>query len=255
MILDTEKTTFDKLIGESPEFKKQIEIAQKAARVDAPVLITGETGTGKELFAKTIHCRSTRGKGPYVAENCGAIPGELLESVFFGTRRGAFTHAVSKAGLFEMADGGSLLLDELNSMPTDLQPKLLRALQEGVVRRLGGSEEISFDVRIMAAMNESADAVLRTGRLRQDLFYRLNVIPIRIPPLRERREDIPLYAEYFLDKYNRKYDKALEGFRSEAMAELKQRSFPGNVRELENLIEAAVLMSYGTGMIRISDLF
>lgn len=255
MILDTEKMTFDKLIGESAAFKKQIEIAKKAAQVDAPVLITGETGTGKELFAKTIHCRSARGKRPYVAENCGAVPRELVESVFFGTQRGAFTQAVSKAGLFEMADGGSLLLDELNSMPPDLQPKLLRALQEGVVRRLGGTREIHFDVRMMAAMNESADAVLQQGRLRRDLFYRLNVIPIRIPPLRERREDIPLYAEYFLEKFNRKYHKRLEGFHFDAIAELKQRSFPGNVRELENLVEAAVLMCSGTGMIGISDLF
>lgn len=255
MILDTEKMTFDRLIGKNAAFRKQVEIAKKAAQVDVPVLITGETGTGKEIFAKTIHCQSIRGSRPYVAENCGAIPGELLESVFFGTQRGAFTQAVSKAGLFEMADGGSLLLDELNSMPLALQPKLLRALQEGMIRRLGGSREIRFDVRIMAAMNESADSALRRGRLRQDLFYRLNVIPVRIPPLRERREDIPLYAEYFLDKYNRKYHKKLEGFHLEAMAELKQRSFPGNVRELENLIEAAVLMCSGTGMLRISDLF
>lgn len=234
--------------------RRQIKLAEKAAEVDLPVLITGETGTGKELFAKAIHSQSRRSEKPYLAENCSAVPKNLAESIFFGTAKGAFTQAETRPGLFELADGGSLLLDELNSMPFELQSKLLRTLQEGTVRRLGGVREISVDVRVMAALNEDVDILLRSGRLRRDLYYRLNVIHIDIPPLREHREDIPEYAAYFLQKYNKKYDKAFEGLAGDAIRELKKCNYPGNVRELENIIEGAVAMGGSGSLIKLKDL-
>lgn len=235
--------------------RKQIKLAEKAAEVDLPVLITGETGTGKEVFAKAIHSQSHRRKKPYLAENCSAVPKNLAESIFFGTAKGAFTQSETKPGLFELADGGSLLLDELNSMPFELQSKLLRTLQERTVRRLGGAREISVDVRVMAALNEDIEMLLKSGKLRRDLYYRLNVIHIDIPPLRQHREDIPEYIACFLKKFNKKYDKAFEGLAADAMKELKKRDYPGNVRELENIVEGAVAMGGGGKLIRLKDLF
>lgn len=254
MILNMEKMTFEKIIGSSEAMRRQIKLAEKASDVDLPVLITGETGTGKELFAKAIHSQSCRREKPYIAENCGAVPRNLAESIFFGTAKGAFTQAETKPGLFELADGGTLLLDELNSMPFELQSKLLRTLQEGSVRRLGGASEIAVDVRIMAALNEDAEMLLNSGKLRRDLYYRLNVIHLEIPPLREHREDIPEYITYFLKKYNEKYDKAFEGLANDAIKELKKRDYPGNVRELENIIEGAVAMGGSGKLIKLKDL-
>lgn len=197
MILNIEKMTFDNIIGDSLEINQQILLAEKAAETDLPVLITGETGTGKELFAKAIHYTSKRRENPFIAENCSAVPKNLFESIFFGTAKGAYTGSCEKTGLFELAQNGTLLLDELNSMPFELQPKLLRTLQEGTVRRLGGYNEISVDVRIIAILNEDPEMLIRRCELRRDLYYRLNVIHIHVPPLREHRKDIPLYVNFF----------------------------------------------------------
>lgn len=255
MILNTEKMTFKDIIGESIAIKQQVILAKKASSVDLPVLITGETGTGKELFAKAIHSCGKRSKKPFIAENCGAVPYSLTESIFFGTEKGAYTESVTKMGLFELANGGTLLLDELNSMPFELQSKLLRTLQEGTVRRLGGKNEIPIDVRTIAIINENPETLIREGRLRKDLYYRLNVIRINVPPLRERCEDIPLYIDFFLRKYNEKYSKNYEGIAPTAIAELKKRDYPGNVRELENIIESAVAMGGSTNILKLKDLY
>lgn len=255
MILNTEKMTFKDIIGESIEIKQQIILAEKAATVDLPVLITGETGTGKELFAKAIHFAGKRAEKAFIAENCGAVPHSLTESVFFGTEKGAYTESITKMGLFELANGGTLLLDELNSMPFDLQSKLLRVLQEDTVRRLGGRVDIPVDVRIIAVINEEPEILIKEGRLRKDLYYRLNVIRINVPPLRKRREDIPLYIEHFLKKYNKKYGKNYEGIATNAMMELKKRDYPGNVRELENIIEGAVAMGGTLNTLKLRDLY
>ena len=255
MILNTEKMTFKDIIGESIEIKQQVILAEKAATLDLPVLITGETGTGKELFAKAIHFAGERAEKPFIAENCGAVPRSLTESVFFGTEKGAYTESVTRMGLFELANGGTLLLDELNSMPFELQPKLLRTLQEGTVRRLGGRNEIPVDARVIAIINEEPEILIKEGRLRKDLYYRLNVIRINIPSLRERRGDIPLYVEYFLEKYNYKYGKNYEGLAPTAIAELKKRDYPGNVRELENIIKSAVAMGGASNILKIKDLY
>ncbi len=254
MILNTEKTTFKNIIGDSRILRQQIQLAERAAKVDLPLLITGETGTGKELFAKAIHYHSKRGENIYLAENCSAVPKGLAESIFFGSEKGAFTQAESRQGLFELAKGGTILLDELNSMPIELQPKLLRTLQEKTVRHLGGCREIPVDVRVITAMNEDPETMISRGLLRRDLYYRVNVIRIDIPPLREHREDIPLYVDYFLSKYNIKYGKSFEGLQASAMSELKKRDYPGNVRELENIIAGAVAMTDSAAILRLKDL-
>ncbi len=255
MISNIKKMRFEDIIGEDTALKKQIEIAQKAASLDVPVLIEGETGTGKELFARAIHYQSKRGKSAYIAENCSAVPHTLAESVFFGTERGAFTDAKSQKGLFELANGGTLLLDELNSMPLDIQPKILRALQENTIRRLGGLRDIPINVRIIATINEDTESLLASGRLRKDLYYRLNVIHIEIPALREHKQDIPLYIDFFLKRYNERYEKNFRGFSDDAISALQGREYPGNVRELENLIEKAVAMCDEKEMIQRSDLY
>lgn len=254
MILNIEKMTFDNIIGNSFEINQQILLAEKAAETDLPVLITGETGTGKELFAKAIHYTSKRRENPFIAENCSAVPKNLFESIFFGTAKGAYTGSCEKTGLFELAQNGTLLLDELNSMPFELQPKLLRTLQEGTVRRLGGYNEISVDVRIIAILNEDPEMLIRRCELRRDLYYRLNVIHIHVPPLREHRKDIPLYVNFFLRKYNEKYCKNFKGFASNVMTELKKREYPGNVRELENIIESAVAMGGDGTILKMKDM-
>ena len=252
-ISNTNSSAFSRIIGASPAFSRQVRAAKKAAETDLPVLIAGETGTGKELFARAIHEGSRRCAGPYVAENCGAVPAGLTESIFFGTEAGAFTEAVSRPGLFEEADGGTLLLDELNAMPAYLQAKLLRALQENRLRRVGGCRDVLFDVRIVAALNEPPEELMRTGALRKDLFYRLNVIRIDLPPLRERREDIPLYVEAFLRRANEKYGRAVRGFDRASTAVLLGRPYPGNVRELSNVVEGAVAMSGGEEILHLDE--
>jgi two-component system response regulator PilR (NtrC family) len=214
-------------------------IAPQSSRV----LITGESGTGKELVARAIHENSARAKTPFVTINCGAFPETLLESELFGYMRGAFTGAnENRRGLFQAADGGTLFMDEIGNMSLTMQVKLYRILQEGKVRPVGSTEETSVDVRVIAATNKDLEKEIAEGRFREDLFYRLNVIPIHLPPLRERRDDIPLLARAFLDRYAKSMNKKIEGIEPEAMRRLEVYEWPGNVRELENTIERAVAL-------------
>ena len=215
----------------------------RAAPTDASVLLVGETGTGKELFARTLHARSASAHRPLVRVNCGAIPTGLIESTLFGHEKGAFTGAVHRhIGLFEVADGGTLFLDEIGELPLDMQVKLLRVLQEGECTRVGGHEPLHVSVRIVAATNRPIGEMVAAGTFRADLYYRLAVVPITIPPLRARREDIPLLATAFVQKYSRRFHKPVRGIASEALHRLEGYAFPGNVRELENLIERAVVL-------------
>ena len=239
------KYNFETLIGRNAKFKETIAIAQKAAKSDHAVLLSGETGTGKELIAQSIHFGSERKDMPFLAQNCAALPENLLEGILFGTVKGGFTGALDRAGLFEQASGGTLLLDELSAMPYSLQGKLLRVLQEDYLRRVGGSADIPVDVRIIATINESAEDLLASGKLRKDLYYRLNILPIELPPLRERRDDILLLAEFFLDRHARREGKALEVFSEEAKNKLLEYDYPGNIRELENIMMSAVSMADG----------
>lgn len=234
--------TFEDIIGESHAIKKAINIAKKAAATSSTVLIYGETGTGKELFAQSIHNASPRRERPFIAQNCAALPETLLEGILFGTAKGGFTGAVDRPGLFEQADGGTLLLDEINSMGVDLQAKLLRVLQERVVRRVGGTKLIPVDVRIIATTNEDPLESIKRGAMRKDLFYRLGVVYIKIPPLRERKEDILPLTRYFVEKFNEKFDKKVLGISDKVKKIFTEYDWPGNVRELENAIEAAMNM-------------
>lgn len=237
------ENAFEAIIGSNQIFRRQIETARRAAANDLPVFITGETGTGKDIVARAIHRAGRRKHAPYIAENCGAVPENLAESIFFGTERGAFTEAITKPGLFEEAEGGTIFLDELNSMPVYLQAKLLRALQENTLRRIGGIRDITFDVRVVSAVNEPPELLMKTGRLRPDLYYRLAAVRIDLPPLRQRREDIPLLAAHFLAAANEKYGKNVRGFDSNSMDLLMKMDYPGNVRQLQNIVESATAMS------------
>ncbi len=238
--LKIKKYRFSNLVGKSPNFKAVLNIARKAANSSASVFIYGETGTGKELIAQSIHFDGTRQNKPFLAQNCAALPETLLESILFGTAKGGFTGAVDRAGLFEQANGGTLLLDEINSMPYELQGKLLRVLQEDYIRRVGGSKDIPIDVRIIATVNEPTEALIKQGKLRKDLYYRIKIIPIDVPPLRERREDILILAEQFIDKHNKRYNKNIWMLSDKAKEKLLSYNYPGNVRELENIIMAAI---------------
>ncbi|MGX4599377.1 sigma-54 interaction domain-containing protein [Faecalimicrobium sp. JNUCC 81] len=233
---------FDDFIGESDCIKKSLNISKKASKSDATVLIYGETGTGKELISQSIHYDSKRAKYPFIAQNCAALPESLLEGILFGTVKGGFTGAVDRPGLFEQANKGTLLLDEINSMPLQLQAKLLRVLQEGYVRRVGGTKDIPVDVRVIATTNENPQYILNEGKLRKDLYYRLNVIYIQIPPLRERGEDIILLANKFIEKYNQKLDKSVKGIVDRGKKMLRNHYWQGNVRELENTIYSSMSM-------------
>ena len=235
--------TFDDIQGENDDFQLALNRAKKAADNDASVFIYGETGTGKELFAQSIHYCGKRKNKPFLAQNCAAIPESLLEGILFGTSKGGFTGAVDREGLFEQANGGTLLLDEISAMPYDLQGKLLRVLQEDYIRRVGGMKDIPVDVRIIATVNEPPEDLIAQGKLRSDLFYRLCVVNIEIPSLRERMDDIQILAERFLEKFNKKFDKEIWMISDGALKKLKNHSYPGNVRELENIIEQAVSMS------------
>ena len=235
--------SFDDLVGESPNFTHVIERAQKAAKNDATVFIYGETGTGKELFAQSIHCASKRKNKPFLAQNCAALPESLLEGILFGTTKGGFTGATDRAGLFEQASGGTLLLDEINSMPYELQGKLLRVLQEMYIRRVGGTRDIPIDTRIIATVNEPPQKLIEEGKLRRDLYYRLNVVGISIPPLRERMSDIPVLIETFLEKHNKQFGKHLTSVDENVIEKLNSYDYPGNVRELENIVIQAVSMA------------
>jgi two-component system response regulator PilR (NtrC family) len=236
-------TGFDHIIGASPKMRSLFDMISTIAPQSSRVLITGESGTGKELVARAIHENSARSKTPFVTINCGAFPETLLESELFGYMRGAFTGAnENRRGLFQAADGGTLFMDEIGNMSLTMQVKLYRILQEGKVRPVGSTEETSVDVRVIAATNKDLEKEIAEGRFREDLFYRLNVIPIHLPPLRERREDIPLLARAFLDRYAKSMNKKIEGIEPEAMRRLEVYEWPGNVRELENTIERAVAL-------------
>lgn len=233
---------FDNLVGETPQFLEVVAKAKRAAGNAASVFIYGETGTGKELFAQSIHFASNRKDKPFLAQNCAALPESLLEGILFGTAKGGFTGAVDRAGLFEQANGGTLLLDEISAMPYNLQSKLLRVLQEDYIRRVGGTKDIPIDVRIIATVNELPMKLIEEGKLRRDLYYRLNVVNLSIPPLRERKDDIPILVDAFLDKYNEKYYKNVEMLEPKALDKLKNYNYPGNVRELENIIIQSVAL-------------
>jgi arginine utilization regulatory protein len=234
--------TFKSLMGEDEKFQNSISIGKKAANSASTVLIYGETGTGKELFAQSIHNESIRGDKPFIAQNCAALPETLLEGILFGTVKGSFTGAINRPGLFEQASGGTLLLDEINSMGLPLQAKLLRVLQEGYVRRIGGLNEIPLDVRIIATTNEDPQELVNKGILRKDLYYRLNVIALNIPPLRERKKDIPALVDHFIKKYNVRLKKDIWYIANDVKEAFLHHDWPGNVRELENLIESAMNM-------------
>ncbi len=244
----------DGIVGRSKKMQYLIDIAKKAAPTNVTVLIYGETGTGKELMAKAIHYNSMRSKGPFVAVNCAAIPENLIESELFGYEPGAFTGAMHrKIGLFESSDKGSLFLDEIGDLPLMMQTKLLRVLQDKEIRRLGGKESIKVDNRIIAATNKDLSKEVAQGRFREDLYYRLRVVTIALPSLRERIEDLSALASYFIDKYNREFNKSIKGLTQEALKTMHNYAWPGNIRQLEFIIERAVLMSENT-MIGIEDL-
>lgn len=235
--------TFDSIIGNNPQFVSVLERAKRAADNNASVFIYGETGTGKELFAQSIHYASRRQNKPFLAQNCAALPESLLEGILFGTSKGGFTGAVDRAGLFEQANGGTLLLDEISAMPYELQSKLLRVLQEDYIRRVGGTTDIPIDVRIIATVNEFPEKLIDEGKLRKDLYYRLNVVSIAIPPLRSRLDDIPLLTEKLLEKHNERFEKEVWMVSEGAMDRLCEYDYPGNVRELENVIMQSVAMA------------
>ncbi|MGC4114304.1 MAG: sigma-54 dependent transcriptional regulator [Myxococcales bacterium] len=232
---------FHSLVGKSAKMREVYKLLEQAARLDITVLLTGETGTGKELAAKAIHYQSARSARRFVAVNCGALPAELVESELFGHARGAFTGAVgAKAGLFEEAQGGTLFLDEVGDLPLAVQVKLNRALQEKEIRRVGENAAIPVDVRLVAATHRDLKAEAKAGRFREDLFYRLHVFPVMLPPLRERREDIPMLAAHFLEKFAKEHKRPIDGVEPEALRALTGHPWPGNVRELENALERAV---------------
>ena len=232
------------IIGTSPPIQRVFDMIAQVAATKTNVLISGESGTGKELVARAIHDQGDRDDKPFVAVNCAAIPENLLESELFGHVRGAFTGAVqNKAGLFETADGGTLFLDEVSELSPGLQVKLLRAIQDKSIRRVGGTGDRRVDVRLLAATNRRLEDEVAAGRFREDLYYRLNVIQIALPPLRERTEDIPLLVQHFVDKYRAEFGKAVSGTSDEALRALLAYPFPGNVRELENVIERAVALA------------
>ncbi|MEJ2067579.1 MAG: sigma-54 dependent transcriptional regulator [Deltaproteobacteria bacterium] len=238
-----ERYKFWNLIGKSPKMQRVYELVEKVSQTKANVLITGESGTGKELVAKAIHYNSDRKDQSFVTLNCGAIPENLLESELFGHMKGSFTGAIAnKRGLLEMAAGGTLFMDEIGELPLPLQVKLLRVIQEREFKRVGGTEDIKVDVRIISASNQDLQQKVAQGSFREDLFYRLNVIQIKLPPLRERKEDIPLLVNHFVRKYSAETGKEIEGVTSEALELLLGYDFAGNVRELENIIERSITL-------------
>ena len=236
---------FDELIGQSPPMRKLIDRLQRVADTETSILITGETGTGKELVAQALHRRSRRQKGPFVAVNCAALPDALLESELFGHKSGAFTDAKTEhKGLFFQANGGTLFFDEIGDFPLTLQPKLLRSLEERRVRPIGGTSELAFDARIIAATNRDIETAVEENRFREDLYYRINVIQIDLPPLRERGTDILLLAQHFVEQYAIRSDKQIAGISNSASEKLLNYTWPGNIRELRNIIERAVVLTH-----------
>jgi len=245
---------FKDIIGESDKLKEIFQVVEKVSESDSTIIITGESGTGKGLIAKAIHQNSSRKNKPFISINCGAIPENLLESELFGHVRGAFTGATSpKPGKFELADGGTVFLDEIGDMSNELQIKVLRALEEKSFERVGGCKTIKVNARIIAATHRNLKEEIKKGNFREDLFYRLYVIPINIPPLRERREDISLLVSHFLDKFNKKNGLELEGFTDESTEIMLSYSWPGNIRELRNMLERLVILKR-KGLISPQDL-
>src|SRR2546422_3061687 len=236
-------TGLDNIVGQSPKMRAIFDMIQTVAPQSSRVLITGESGTGKELVARAIHENSSRAQAPFITINCGAFPETLLESELFGYMKGAFTGAnENRQGLFQAAHGGTLFMDEIGNMTPTMQVKLYRVLQEGKVRPLGSTEEADVDVRVIAATNKELDKEIAEGRFREDLYYRLSVIPMHVPSLRERRDDIPLLARHFLERFRRTMEKPVEGISPEAIRKLESYDWPGNVRELENTMERAVAL-------------
>ncbi len=245
---------FTQIIGESDGIKNCLSLVERVAETDSTVLVMGESGTGKELIARAIHYNSHRSKGPFVAINCGAIPSELLESELFGHVKGAFTGAISnRIGRFEMADEGTLFLDEIGDLDPSMQVKILRALQERVFEPVGSTKSVQVNVRVITATNVDLDRAVKEGRFREDLYYRLNVIPIQIPALRERKTDIPILLSHFMNQFNKNKTKTLTGFSQDSLKCLINYSWPGNIRELENLIERLSILK-GAGQVEVPDL-
>ncbi len=242
-------------IGISQAANELRERAEIVGKTDSAVLITGETGTGKEVLANMIHRASNRANKPFICVNCGALNENLIESELFGSEKGAYTGAgTQRKGRFEIANGGTIFFDEIGELSLNMQTRLLRVLQEKSFERVGGYETIKSDFRLITATNRDLKHEVAENRFRADLYYRINIIPIEIPPLREHREDIPQYVDYFLTKYNTKYGKSFEGLQSSAMSELKKRDYPGNVRELENIIAGAIAMTDSAAILRLKDL-
>ncbi len=246
---------FDEIVSQNKTMLEIFELIKKVAYTTTHVLITGESGTGKELIARSIHRQGNRKRGPFVAINCAAIPSELMESEMFGHEKGAFTGAHTRTiGKFEYANGGTLFLDEISALRSDLQAKLLRVLQEKEIERIGSNKPIKVDIQVISATNTNLEIAVAQGQFRQDLYFRLNVVPVSIPPLRERREDIPLLAKHFLNKFNTAFNKKIPGFSEKAMGVLTRYHWPGNIRELENLIERIVVLSSGNERIDLKDI-
>ncbi len=248
------KYQFDNIIGQSDAVHGVLELIEKVAASDSTVLVSGESGTGKELVAKAIHYNSDRSARPFIPINCGAIPGELLESELFGHVKGSFTGAISnRVGRFELAESGTLFLDEIGDMAASLQVKILRVLQEKCFEPVGSAKSQRSNVRIIAASNVNLEEAVQDGRFREDLYYRLNVIPIHIPALRERKSDIPLLFHHFMEGFNRSRSRELKGVSPEALNMLCEYSWPGNIRELENLVERLAILK-GSGIVEVADL-
>ncbi|WP_432666348.1 sigma 54-interacting transcriptional regulator [Wukongibacter baidiensis] len=247
------KYSFDDIITQNQEIIDIKNKLKKAAKKDSNIFLYGETGTGKELFAHSIHNWSNRYDKPFIAQNCAAIPESIAESILFGTTKGSFTGAVNKKGIFEMADGGTIFLDEINSMSIDLQVKLLRAIEEKSIRKIGDDKSISVDVRIIASTNEGIDDLIKQGKFRSDLFYRINVVNAKILPLRDRKEDVDYLCKYFINQYNRAFKENVKGIEAKAKTLLNKYNWPGNVRQLKNCIESA-FNSLSGEYIRASDL-
>jgi len=246
---------FDQIISQDKKMLDIFELVKKLAYTSTNILITGESGTGKELIARSIHHQGNRKNGPFVAINCASIPSELMESEMFGHEKGAFTGAHTRTmGKFEYANGGTLFLDEISALRSDLQAKLLRVLQEREIERIGSNKSIKVDIRVISATNTDLEHAVTEGKFRQDLYYRLNVVPIHIPPLRERKEDITLLAKHFLNKFNSAFNKKIPGFSEKALSALNRYHWPGNIRELENLIERIVVLSPGDAIIDLKEI-
>ncbi len=248
------KHKFDQIVGTSEEIRHVLDLVERVADTDSTILVTGESGTGKELIARAIHFSSSRSAGPFIPINCGAIPSELLESELFGHVKGAFTGAISnRVGRFEMADGGTLFLDEIGDLEPALQVKILRALQERCFEPVGSTKTVHVNVRVITATNIDLEKAVQLGRFREDLYYRLNVIPIQIPALRERKSDIPLLLSHFMELYGRAKGRNLTGFSHDALDCLTHYPWPGNIRELENLVERLTILK-GQGQVEVIDL-